>query len=579
MEENKFTSTKELGKEKKQEDIEDFYNLFEQSIAKFREGEIIKGTVVQIKPDSVAVDIGYKSEGEIPVEEFYDESRNIRVQVGDKIDVYLESIEDEEGSLILSKEKADKIKIWEEVAKAYKEEGVIEGKITARIKGGLAVDIGVKAFLPGSQIDIKPIRNLDKLIGETWQFKVIKYSEKNGNIVLSRRALLEQERKEQRAKLLRSLEEGGIVEGIVKNITDYGAFIDLGGIDGLLHITDMSWGRITHPSEILGVGEKIKTKVIKFDREKERVSLGLKQLKPDPWEGIEERYKVGDRVKGEVVNLTDYGAFVELEKGVEGLIHVSEMSWTKKVKTPSQMVSIGNHVETVILDIDDSKKRISLGLKQIEPNPWEILKEKYPIGTRIRGEIKNVTDFGIFVGVEEGIDGLIHISDISWSKRIKHPSESGYKKGQEIEAVVLNVDIENERFALGIKQLAKDPWEEAANKYKPGIIVEGIVTNITNFGVFLEIEEGVEGLIHVSELSHKKIDSLIKFTKVGEKLTAEVLNVEPEERRIALSIRSIEARQEREFLEKAEIPSTKLGDLMGMNLKEEDAESKEVEEV
>jgi len=577
MEQNRSASTEELGKKGQQEDMEDFYTLFEQSIAKFKEGEIIRGVVVQINPYSVVVDIGYKSEGEIPIEEFYDESGNVNVQVGDSVDVYLEGIEDEEGVLILSKEKADKIRIWEEVAKAYKEGGVVEGKIIAKVKGGLSVDIGVKAFLPGSQIDIKPVRNLDKLIGETWQFKVIKYNEKNGNIVLSRRVLLEQERKEQRAKLLQSLEEGGIVEGVVKNITDYGAFIDLGGIDGLLHITDMSWGRITHPSEILSLGEKIKTKVIKFDREKERVSLGLKQLKPDPWEGIEERYKVGDKVKGEVVNLTDYGAFVELEKGVEGLIHVSEMSWTKKIKSPSQMLSLGNQVETVILDIDSSKKRISLGLKQIEPNPWEVLKEKYPIGTVIKGEIKNITDFGIFVGVEEDIDGLVHISDISWSKRIKHPSELGYQKGQEIEAVVLNIDTENERFALGIKQLTKDPWEEASNKYKPGRIVEGIVTNITNFGVFLEIEEGIEGLIHISELSQKKIDDLTKFTKIGEKLTAEVLNVEPEERRIALSIKSIEARQEKEFLEKAEAPSTKLGDLMGVNLKE-GSQSKEVKE-
>lgn len=577
MVENNLTSTEKLGKKEKQEDMEDFYTLFEQSIAKFREGEIIKGAVVQINPNSVVVDIGYKSEGEIPVEEFYDESGKIKVQVGDKVDVYLESIEDEEGLLILSREKASKIKVWEEVANACKEEGVIEGKIVARIKGGLAVDIGVKAFLPGSQIDIKPVRNLDRLVGETWQFKVIKYNEKNGNIVLSRRILLEEERKEQRTKLLQSLEEGSIVEGVVKNITDYGAFIDLGGIDGLLHITDMSWGRIAHPSEILSLGEKIKTKVIKFDQEKERVSLGLKQLKPDPWEGVNERYNVGDRVKGEVVNLTDYGAFVELEKGVEGLIHVSEMSWTKKIKTPSQILSLGNQVEAVILEIGSNKKRISLGLKQIGPNPWEVLKEKYPPGTRIRGEIKNITDFGIFVGVEEGIDGLIHISDVSWSKRAKHPSELGYKKGQEIEVVVLNVDIENERFALGIKQATKDPWEEAANRYKPGMIVEGIATNITNFGVFLEIEEGIEGLIHVSEWSHKKIDDLTKVTKVGEKLTAEVLNVEPEERRIALSIRSIEIRQEREYLEKAEIPSTKLGDLMGINLKEEGTQSKEVE--
>jgi small subunit ribosomal protein S1 len=517
-----------------------FEALFEESLQALNVGDVVKGTIVQVNPDSVIVDVGFKSEGVIPLSEFFDEKGALTVKVGDVFDVLVERTESETGLISLSKEKADRQKIWN----SLEEGAVVEGRIVSRIKGGLAVDIGVNAFLPGSQVDLRPVRNLDKLLGETFQFKIIKLNKRRGNIVLSRRVLLEDQRENLRSDTLKTLEEGQVVDGVVKNLTDYGAFIDLGGIDGLLHITDMSWGRVSHPSDILAVGDKIKVKVLKFDREKERVSLGLKQIAPDPWLDVEQKYPVGIRVKGKVVSLTDYGAFVELEEGVEGLIHVSEMSWTKRIKHPNKVLNIGDEVESVVLALDIPNRRISLGLKQAEPNPWEVIGEKFPIGTIIEGQVKNITDFGIFVGVDEGIDGLVHISDLSWTKRIKHPSEL-YKKGDIVKAVVLNIDRENERFSLGIKQFTPDPWQAIPVRYSPGTIVRGQVTSVTDFGIFLEIEEGIEGLIHVSEISKEKIDTPKNFAKVGDELEAVVLNVDTMERKIALSIKHLADRKEK----------------------------------
>jgi small subunit ribosomal protein S1 len=567
MVDNKQTNNDESSAELEDEGKEfgemeqSFEDLFEKSLQELHVGDVVKGTIVQLNPDSVIVDVGYKSEGVIPLSEFVDETGKSNVKVGDLIDVLFERTENESGLISLSKEKADRQKIWN----ALEEGAVVEGRIVSRIKGGLSVDIGVNAFLPGSQVDLRPVRNLDKMLGENYQFKIIKLNKRRGNIVLSRRVLLEEKRESQRSDTLKTLEEGMVVEGIVKNLTDYGAFIDLGGIDGLLHITDMSWGRVSHPSDILAVGDKINVKVLKFDREKERVSLGLKQITPDPWLDVESKYPVGVKVKGKVVSLTDYGAFIELEEGVEGLIHVSEMSWTKRIKHPNKILNVGDEVESVVLALDLPNRRISLGLKQAEPNPWDIIGEKFPIGTIIEGQIKNITDFGIFVGVDEGIDGLVHISDLSWTKRIKHPSEL-YKKGDIVKAVVLNIDRENERFSLGIKQLTPDPWEAIPTRYTPGTIVHGKVTSVTDFGIFLEVEEGIEGLIHVSEISKEKVDSPKSFAKIGDDLEAVVLHVDTVERKIALSIKHLADQKEKAevdaFLGAQKKATSNLGDLL-----------------
>jgi len=541
---------------------ESFKELFENSPqGNLAVGDVVEGTVIQVNPDSVVVDVGYKSEGVIPLSEFSVDGQPADIKVNDKIDVLFERAENESGLIGLSKEKADRQKVWN----SLEEDAVVEGKIVSRIKGGLSVDIGVNAFLPGSQVDLRPVRNLDKLIGETFEFKIIKLNKRRGNIVLSRRVLLENERESQRADTLKTLEEGQIVEGVVKNLTDYGAFIDLGGIDGLLHITDMSWGRVTHPSDILAVGDTINVKVLKFDREKERVSLGLKQTAPDPWLSVADKYPAGAKVSGKVVSLTDYGAFVELEEGVEGLIHVSEMSWTKRIKHPNKILSIGDEVEIVVLAMDTENRRISLGLKQVEPNPWEEIGEKIPVGTVIEGQVKNITDFGIFVGVDEGIDGLVHISDLSWTKRIKHPSEL-YKKGDTVKAVVLNIDTENERFSLGVKQLTQDPWQVIPEQYAPGTIIRGKVTSVTEFGIFLEVEEGVEGLIHVSEISKEKVESPKDFASVGDELEAVVLHVDTQEHKIALSIKHMSERKEKaeveEYMGAQKKATSSLGDLL-----------------
>ena len=544
-----------------EESFEELLKDYEQGGFELKRNDVVEGTVVQLNPDSVVVDVGYKSEGVIPIREFADENGEINVNVGDVYDVLFGGGESDSGLIMLSKEKADRQKIWN----SLEEGAVVEGRIVSRIKGGLSVDIGVNAFLPGSQVDLRPVRNLDKVIGQTFEFKIIKLNKRRGNIVLSRRVLLENERESQRGETLKTLEEGQVAEGIVKNLTDYGAFIDLGGIDGLLHITDMSWGRVKHPSDILAVGDKIDVKVLKFDKEKERVSLGLKQIAPDPWLDVEAKYPIGGKVTGKVVSLTDYGAFIELEEGVEGLIHVSEMSWTKRVKHPNKVLAIGDDVESVVLALDTDNRRISLGLKQVEPNPWDVIGEKFPIGTIIEGQVKNITDFGIFVGVDEGIDGLVHISDLSWTKRIKHPSEV-YKKGDLVKAVVLNIDRENERFSLGLKQLNSDPWETVPTRYARGTIVRGNVTSVTDFGIFIELEEGIEGLIHVSELSKEKIDNPKEFAQVGSALEAAVLQVDTVERKIALSIKNLDEQKEKaevnEFMGAQKNATSNLGALL-----------------
>jgi len=563
MESNENTNEEVEGMEMDEDlDMEQsFEEMFESSMQELNVGDVVLGTIVQVTDDHVVVDVGYKSEGVIPLYEFKDEEGKIDIKVGDEVDVLFERRENDSGLIGLSKEKADRQKIWG----SLEEGAVVEGKIVGRIKGGLTVDIGINAFLPGSQVDLRPVRNLEKLLGASFDFKIIKLNKRRGNIVLSRRVLLEEQRESMRSDTLETLSEGQEVEGIVKNLTDYGSFIDLGGIDGLLHITDMSWGRVNHPSDVLSVGEKIKVKILKYDRERERVSLGLKQITPDPWLEVESVYPVGGKVQGKVVSLTDYGAFVELEDGVEGLIHVSEMSWTKRIKHPNKLLTVGDEVETVVLALDIPNRRISLGLKQIEPNPWEVIGEKFPIGTIIEGQVKNITDFGVFIGVDEGIDGLVHISDLSWTKRVKHPSEI-FKKGDTVKAVVLNIDRDNERFSLGLKQLTPDPWESIPVKYAPGTIVRGKATSVTDFGVFLEIEEGIEGLIHVSELSQEKVESPKDIANVGDEFEAAVLNVDTVDRKIALSVKQLNSHKEKaevqEFLGAQKQATSNLGALL-----------------
>jgi len=566
---NNNPSAVEDGPEISREKEEDFAELVESSFHRVQEGEIVTGVVVQITADHVMVDVGSKSEGQIPIQQFTDESGQLTVSVGDDVQVYLEDTEESSGQVKISKSKADRIRIWEEIAELCESGKTTTGKVVARVKGGLQVDIGVPAFLPGSQVDLRPVRNFEKYIGETFEFNILKYNRKRGNIVLSRKPLLEKTKEDKKNMILSAMEGPGVMIGVVKNITDYGAFIDLGGIDGLLHITDMSWGRINHPADILKVGDEIQVKVLKFDQDKERVSLGLKQTQPDPWENVEERYPMGSKWAGVVVSITDYGAFVELEKGVEGLVHVSEMAWTKKPRHPSKIVSVNEEVDVTVLSVDKSQKRISLGMKQLKPNPWDVIAERYPEGTKIEGKIRNVTDFGIFVGIDEGIDGLVHISDISWTQRIKHPGEI-YKKGQTVQAVVLNIDKENERFSLGIKQIYEDPWETIPDRYPPGAKVTGKVTSVTDFGVFLEIEEGIEGMIHVSELSKERVNSPHDFTKEGETLTAMVLKVNKKDKKIALSIKSLERAgdydQVKGYMHSQEVVASNLGDLLKENL-------------
>jgi small subunit ribosomal protein S1 len=508
-----------------------FKELYEQSLQSVQMGGVLTGRVVQINADTIMVDVGWKTEGYIPARELRDEQGNITVNVGDEIEILVDR-RDQDGNLVLSRDKAAKIKIWDDVKLACEQNTPVKGTVVERVKGGLSVDIGIPAFLPGSQVDIRPVRDLDRYVGQSFQFNVLKYDRKRNNVVLSRRTILEKEREAEKLDTLQNIEEGKLIEGVIKNITDYGLFIDLGGIDGLLHVTDISWGRITRPSDHFSKGEKIRVKVLSFDREKERVALGLKQLATNPWETIKDKYPINALIDGRVVNLTDYGVFVELEPGVEGLIHVSEMFWTREIRHPSKVLSVGQQVRVMILDINIETKRISLGLKQTTPNPWETLKQKYPEGS--------VINFGIFVGVEEGIDGLIHMSDISWKQRVKHPSEI-FKKGQEIEAMVLNIDVEHEKFSLGLKQIEKNPWEELSVRYPSGSVVTGKVTNITDFGIFVEIEEGIEGLVHISELSTRRVKTSGELFAVGDNVSAIVKNVDTKSRKIRLSIKDYEA--------------------------------------
>jgi small subunit ribosomal protein S1 len=565
---------------------ETFAEIFGREAAAFREGEVVRGTVLSVDTEQVQVDVGFKSEGLIPVWEFMDDDGRVLIKTGDHVDVLVEETEDEEGHIVLSKEKADRLKVWDEISRAYDADEPVEGTIVARVKGGLSVDIGVKAFLPGSQVDLRPVRNLEHLINERLHFKIIKFNKRRGNIVLSRRALLEKERRKLREETLDTLAVGQIVDGVIKNITDYGAFIDLGGIDGLLHVTDMSWGRVNHPSELFRVGDEIKVKVLKFDPETERVSLGLKQIQPDPWVDAGHKYPIGKRVEGKVVSLTDYGAFVELEPGIEGLIHVSEMSWTKRVKHPSKMVSVDDGIEAVVLDIDESNRKISLGMKQIEPNPWTLIEGKYPVNTRVRGVVRNITNFGVFVGLEEGIDGLVHVSDISWTEQIKHPGEK-FNKGDEVEAIVLKIDKENEKFSLGLKQLTPNPWDDVHKRFPVGSEISGTVTNVTDFGAFVKLQEGIEGLIYSSELSAEPVEKPSDVIKSGEKIKAVVVKIDPMEQKISLSIRALHDKEQREALQQAAAqqqsqPTTTLGDLLAEKLaqraEEEPEEPEEPEE-
>lgn len=549
---------------------ENFEELFQESLKQPQVGEIVKGVVVQIDPDYVLVNIGYKSEGCIPIAEFMDENGQLSVKVGDEVKVYFEKKENIRGYIVLSRKKAEREIVWDRIEEAAENGNLVEGKIVSTVKGGLTVDIGVSAFLPASQVDVRPIGNLDKLIGQSFQFKVVKVNKKRGNVVLSRRVLLEEERDRLKKETLATLAEGQTLEGVVKNITDYGAFIDLGGIDGLLHIVDMSWRKLGHPSEVMKIGDTVAVKVLKYDKDKEKISLGIKQTIPDPWLKVESTYHTGDRIKGKVMSLADYGAFVSLEEGVEGLVHVSEMSWTKRVRHPSDILHVGDEVEAEVLGVDVPGRRISLGLKQIQVNPWMVIGEKYPVGTKIEGQIKNVTDFGVFIGVEDGIDGLVHVSDMSWTKRVKHPSEL-FSKGQTVQAVVLNIDPENERLSLGIKQLAPDPWTEIPVKFRPGTKVKGKVTSVTDFGVFLEIEEGIEGLIHVSELSQEKVPSPKGFAAVGDEIEAMVLNVDVNEKKIALSIKAISGYAEKDdfaaYMDTQGKATSNLGELLKEEMK------------
>lgn len=509
--------------------MEGFAQLFEESFKKFsvKEGDVINGRVVRVLKDFVMVDIGFKSEGKVPIEDFTAHDGTITAKPGDEVQVYVETLEDENGEIVLSKEHADVMKTWDKLVESAEKGVAVEGRVLSKVKGGLSVDIGIKAFLPGSQIDLRPAKNLDKYVGKTYNFKIVKLNKKRGNVVLSRKLLLEKERESMKAETLANLQEGQIVDGIVKNVTDYGAFVDVGGIDGLLHVTDMQWGHINHPSEILAVGDEIRVKVLKYDKGTNRISLGMKQLAADPWGAVEEKFPIGSRVRGKVTTLTDYGAFVQLEDGVEGLIHVSEMSWTKKIKHPSKIMSVGDVIDSVVLDVDIDNKRISLGLKQIEDNPWKTMAERYPLGTRIKGIIRNIADFGLFVDVNGEVDGLVHINDLCWVQNFSHPSEV-WHKGQEVEAMVLHVDPEGERFSLGIKQMLDDPWDVITSKYPVGTEAEGTVVSMIGNGTVIGLDGGIEGLLQASDTKDEP------YAK-GAKINVKVKEAEQKDRKFTLT--------------------------------------------
>ena len=547
--------------------LEDYLS---SDFGELEEGSIVSGEVVKIDKDYILVDVNFKSEGQIPAAEFKDAEGEVSVAVGDKVDVYVVNKDESEGTITLSREKAKRMQLFDKLEDLQEEDNVVVGRIIRRIKGGYTVDLGgVEAFLPGSHVDLRPVPDMDALVDQEFDFKILKINRRRSNVIVSRRVLLEEQRSELRGQLLETIEEGQIVKGKVKNITEYGVFIDLGGLDGLLHITDMSWKRIKHPKEMVQLGDELELKVLNFDRNGQKVSLGLKQLVDDPWENIAEKYPEGQKFNGKVTNLADYGAFVELETGVEGLVHISEMSWTRKLRHPSQMVRIAEEVEVIVLGVDPEKKRISLGMKQIKPNPWDVVAEKYPEGTILEGAIKNITEFGVFIGIEEGIDGLIHVSDISWTKKVRHPSEV-YKVGDPVQAKVLTVDKENEKFTLGVKQLAEDPWTQVPSKYPVGALVNGLITNITDFGLFVEVEEGIEGLVHVSEISRKKIKNPSEVFKEGETIEAKVIHVSADDRRLGLSIKQLteeEPKKGKEYRSGGkETASNTFGDLLRAKL-------------
>ncbi len=527
-----------------------------QSDKRFAAGQIVKGTIIEVRPKEVLVDIGYKSEGAVPGNEFEDIKT---VKVGDEIDVLIEKLEDKDGMVVLSKEKAEFKKNWDKILTICNEGGTIAGKVKAVVKGGLLVNIGVEAFLPASQIDVVPPKNLQQYVANTYDFKVVKINQERQNIVLSRRELIEQERNERRQKLLTEMTPGDIRKGTVKNLTDFGAFIDLNGLDGLLHITDMSWGRIGHPSEMLRVGQEIDVVVLDINREKERVSLGLKQKMANPWDNIEHKYPVGAKVKGRVVNLVPYGAFVELEPGVEGLVHVTELSWTKRIAKPSDLLKADQEIEAVVLGINREEQKISLGIRQLETNPWDRAQEKYPAATRVKGKIRNLTSYGAFIELEEGLDGMIHVSDISWTRKINHPSEV-LKKGDEVEAVVLEVDKANQRISVGIKQLTQDPWNNIDQYYRVGDLVTGKVTKLASFGAFVGLQHDIDGLVHISQVSEERVDKIKNVLKVGQEVTARVIKIDKGDRRIGLSIKAANYSAEQLKAEQAALDALKPGE-------------------
>ena len=508
--------------------------LIAKSLRDFKEGSIVKGRVLEIRSREVLVDIGYKSEGVIPSSEFDDIDQ---VEVGDEVEVLLERLENEDGMVVLSKEKAAHKQNWDKIVKVFEGDGLIKGKVKAVVKGGLTVNIGVEAFLPGSQIDIVPPRDLQQFVGNTYDFKIVKINDERKNVVLSRREIIEQERAEKRSRFLETVQVGNTVKGTVKNLTDFGAFIDLDGMDGLLHITDMTWGRLTHPSELLKIGQEVDVVVLDINKEKERVSLGLKQTQRNPWDKIEERFPVGAKVHGKVTNLVPYGAFVEIEEGVEGLIHVSELSWTKRITRPSDVLTQGQEIEAVVLGVNKEEQKISLGVRQLDPNPWDAIEQRYALSSVVKGKIRNMTAYGAFVELEEGIDGMIHVSDLSWTRKINHPSEV-LKKNDEVEAIVLDIDKVNQRISLGIKQLESDPWKEIDQKYKIGDLVTGKVTKLASFGAFVQLQDDIDGLVHISQLSEEHVAKVKDVLKVGQEVEARVIKVDKAERRIGLSIKA-----------------------------------------